>query len=64
LELDALPCLKVFNKMDRLPVDEQLQVRLAVEGVGISALHPETLRPLLLRAQEMLKGTLGQKDSD
>jgi len=37
LELDALPCLKVFNKMDRLPVDEQLQVRLAEEGVGISA---------------------------
>lgn len=63
LELDALPCLKVFNKMDRLPVDEQLQVRLAEEGVGISALHPETLRPLLMRAQEMLKGTLGEVDS-
>ena len=62
LELDAIPCLKVFNKMDCLPTDEQIQVRLAEEGVGISALHPETLRPLLLRAQEILKETLGKTD--
>lgn len=59
LELDAIPCLRVFNKIDRLPAEEQMQVRLNDEGVGISALQPETLRPLLIRAQEMLKGTLG-----
>jgi len=55
LELDAIPCLKVFNKMDRLPPEEQLQLALTGEGVGISALDAGTLEPLLARAQDMLR---------
>ena len=58
LELDAIPCLKVFNKIDRLTPEEQMQVLLSGEGVGISALEAGTLEPLLIRAQEILKGTL------
>jgi len=58
LELDAIPCLKVFNKMDRLTPEEQIQVTLSGEGVGISALEADTLKPLLVRAQDILKETL------
>ena len=55
LELDAIPCLKVFNKMDRLAPEEQLQLALIGEGVGISAQDAGTLEPLLARAQDMLR---------
>jgi len=55
LELDAIPCLQVFNKVDRLPPEEQLQLALIGEGVGISALDAGTLEPLLARAQDMLR---------
>jgi GTP-binding protein HflX len=55
LELDALPCLKVFNKIDRLPPEDQMQIQLSGEGVGISALDAGTLEPLLVRSQEILK---------
>ncbi len=58
LELDGLPCLKVFNKIDRLSPEEQMQLALSGEGVGISALDAGTLAPLLARAQEMLRGAL------
>jgi len=58
LELDAIPCLKVFNKIDRLAPEEHVQMVLLEEGVGISALDAGTLGPLLVRAQEILKGAL------
>jgi GTP-binding protein HflX len=58
LELDAIPCLKVFNKIDRLAPEEQAQLVLSGEGVGVSALDAGTLAPLLARAQEILKGAL------
>jgi GTP-binding protein HflX len=45
----------VFNKMDRLAPEEQLQLALIGEGVGISALDAGTLEPLLARAQDMLR---------
>jgi GTP-binding protein HflX len=58
LELDKIPCLNVLNKMDRLPPEEQAQLALSGEGVGISALEKDTLGLLLVRAQEILrKGT-------
>lgn len=58
LELDDIACLKVFNKIDCLPPEEQVQIALCGDGVGISALDATTLEPLLARAQEMLRGGL------
>jgi GTP-binding protein HflX len=58
LELDAIPCLKVFNKTDQLAPEDQVQLVLSGEGVGISALDAGTLEPILARAQEILKGAL------
>lgn len=63
LELDGIPCLKVFNKIDRQSPEDQVQLALSGEGVGISALDAGTLAPLLARAQEMLRGALVRQDS-
>jgi len=57
LELDAIPCLQVFNKIDRVSPEEALQVRLSDDGVGISALDSATLEPLLIKAQEILRSS-------
>ena len=54
LELDEIPCLKVFNKIDRLDEEAQAVWRETEDGVGVSALHPETLTPLLDRAWTIL----------
>ena len=54
LELDEIPCLKVFNKIDRLDEEAQAVWRKTEDGVGVSALHPETLTPLLDRAWTIL----------
>ena len=58
LELDAIPCVNVFNKIDRLAPEDQIQIVLSGEGVGICARDAGTLEPLLVRAQEVLKGAL------
>ena len=58
LGLDAIPCLKVLNKIDRLPQEERGQLALGEEGVGICALDEATLAPLLARAQQMLRGVM------
>ncbi len=60
LELDQIPCLKVFNKIDRVEPDEVRMVLAREQGVGISALDAATLQPLLVRAQEMLRATAGK----
>jgi GTP-binding protein HflX len=60
LELDAIPCLQVYNKIDRVGPEEALQVLLSGEGVGISALDSATLEPLLVKAQEILRSSAEQ----
>ncbi len=60
LELDAIPCLQVYNKIDRVGPEEALQVLLSGEGVGISALDTTTLEPLLAKAQEILRSAAEQ----
>ena len=62
LELDAIPCLRVFNKMDRLLPEVAAQLLLAEEGVGINALEGATLPPLLIKAQEMLRSVVTLPD--
>ncbi|MCL2790487.1 MAG: 50S ribosome-binding GTPase [Desulfobulbus sp.] len=58
LGLEDIPCLKVFNKVDRLSPEERVQLALSGEGVGICALDDATLAPLLVRAQQVLRGTM------
>jgi len=61
LELDNIPCLKVFNKIDQLSPEEQSQYEHNLEGVGVSAIDAATLEPLLNRAQQMLRAIVGKE---
>ncbi|MEN8199680.1 MAG: GTPase HflX [Thermodesulfobacteriota bacterium] len=54
LRLDTIPCLKVYNKMDRVKDDAMLLADAAREGIVVSALDFETLAPFLERAQEVM----------
>lgn len=54
LELDSIPCLKVFNKIDRENVGEQQLAYARQEGVVISALDARTFGPFLERAEQMM----------
>jgi GTP-binding protein HflX len=54
LELDEIPCLKVFNKIDQAAYPVQARAEAEKEGVVISALDPGTLRPFLERAERMM----------
>lgn len=47
LDLDAIPRLLLFNKCDRLPVQHVEPLCRRYHAIGISALQPETLCPLL-----------------
>ena len=62
LELDHIPCLKVFNKIDMVPPETRVALLASDEGVGISALNPDTLLPLLTKAQAMLRVSLDQRE--
>lgn len=54
LELDHLPCLKVFNKIDRIEMTEDKRALVAAEGVALSALDTATLEPFLVEAQRLM----------
>lgn len=58
LELENIPCLRVFNKIDLL--DEEIRERVARrDGVAVSALDETTLAPFLERAQAILQRAVG-----
>ena len=54
LKLTDIPCLKVFNKVDRLPDPLPLIREVEREGVVISALQRNTLMPFLQQAQRLI----------
>lgn len=54
LDLAEIPCLKVFNKIDRENVGEQLLAEARREGVVISALDAGTFGPFLERAEQLM----------
>jgi GTPase len=54
LHLDTIPCLKLFNKCDKVNGDVMLMADVAREGIVGSALDPVTLRPFLVKAQEVM----------
>ncbi len=58
LDLDAIPCLRVFNKLDRADENVKEQVK-RMNGVAVCSLDVKTLQPLLLKAQSLLQGTPG-----
>jgi GTP-binding protein HflX len=47
LHLDAIPRMLVFNKCDRLPAHHVEPLCRRYRAIGISAIHPPSLRPLL-----------------
>ncbi|GAB4342648.1 MAG: GTPase HflX [Desulfobulbaceae bacterium] len=53
LELDEIPCLRVFNKMDKAGGDAAGKIA-GLEGIGICALDEQTLAPFLEAAQAKL----------
>jgi GTP-binding protein HflX len=54
LKLSEIPCLKVFNKIDRENVGEQLLATARQEGVVVSALDAATFAPFLERAEQLM----------
>jgi GTP-binding protein HflX len=58
LELDAIPRMLVFNKCDRLPGHHVESLCRRYRAIGISALQPHTLRPLLTAIEEHLPSLL------
>ncbi len=61
LELDSIPCLQVFNKIDLVegPIKEGISRE---NGVGICALDENSLRPFLLEAESRLQRILGENE--
>lgn len=55
LQLTAIPRVLVFNKCDRALPQQVEQLCRRYSAVGISALHPATLRPLLARLEAHVK---------
>jgi len=54
LDLEDIPCLKVFNKIDQEGVGEQLLAEARREGVVISALDARTFTPFLEQAEKLM----------
>lgn len=55
LDLNRLPCLNVFNKIDLVEMTEEQRAMLDRDGVAVSALDSQTLQPFLLKAQQMMR---------
>lgn len=54
LKLDSKPQLLVFNKVDRLPVDEAEALKKRFNAITVSALEPLSLKPLLDEIEKYL----------
>ena len=57
LDLEQIPRIVVFNKCDRLRADEAEALCRRYDALGISALHPSTLVPMIA----LLEQTLAEK---
>ena len=63
LTLDQLPRILVFNKCDQLPASQAEALCRRYGAIGISALDPETLHPLIQRLEERLAALVPVDDS-
>lgn len=59
LELQHIPCLKVYNKMDQLEPDD-LVLNVKKDGILVSALDSATLQPFLVAAQQKIRKALSR----
>ena len=55
LNLDRIPQVLVFNKCDRIPDNHARYLCRRYQAIGISAVQPETLRPLISYLEEALE---------
>lgn len=62
LHLDTIPRVLVFNKCDQLPTHQIEPLCRRYQAIGISALRPATLSPLLTRLEAHMRAlTMGQE---
>ena len=54
LELDNIPCLKIFNKIDLIGSQESLNLARQYSAVPLSALKPETFEKFFQKVQQMI----------
>jgi len=54
LELKDIPVIIAFNKADLIPSEEASSLARMLDGIPVSSLNRETLRPLLARIEEFL----------
>jgi GTPase len=59
LDLNDIPCLKVFNKIDRVEDQEAVRFDIGDEGVVVSAIDATTLDPFLEAAERLMGKSLG-----
>jgi GTP-binding protein HflX len=59
LELDKIPCLKIFNKIDLLDRDEAENLALQYNAVPLSANRPETFDNFFRKVQQMILKKIG-----
>ncbi|HBH81343.1 MAG TPA: GTPase HflX, partial [Nitrospira sp.] len=62
LQLTAIPRVLVFNKCDQASPQQVEQLCRRHEAIGISAIQPATLRPLLARLESHVKALLSPDD--
>jgi len=55
LNLDTIPRMLIFNKCDRLPAHQMEPLCRRYNAIGISALQPATLRPLLAQLETVVQ---------
>ena len=61
LGLGAIPCLKVYNKVDRVEKIQEIETELQRDGVTISAVNQSTLQSLLIEAERMIDKSLNNE---
>jgi GTP-binding protein HflX len=54
LELDTIPVLTLFNKIDQVEDRDLIHQIVGKEGITISALHPGTLSEFLIQAERLI----------
>lgn len=62
LQLAHIPRLLLFNKCDRLPPAQRDLLCRRYQAIGISALQPDTLRPLLARLEAQIRLLAAEKE--
>jgi len=55
LELKQIPQVRIFNKCDRIPDDHATMLCRRYKAIGISAVQPETLHPLIRHLEQALE---------